>query len=245
MKYLLSVAINAYKVAPLRGCINDSNHMAELYRQNGYEIIQLLDDAATRSNIIASLTELASTLVAGSKFVFCYSGHGSQLPSCDDTEEDGLTEILCPFDLINADGSWSDNFITDNELHYLFDAFKVGVDIECLIDSCHSGSITRDIKPDVRYRYVECKIATPVKLVNKDISGNREVICWSGCLDSQTSADAFIDGIYQGAFTASFLKTEGTRGNRYLAMLTDMKAVGYTQLPQLTCSEAALHLPLF
>ena len=245
MKYLLTVAINKYNGAALKGCVNDSNNMANLYRSKGYTVIQLLDEQATKNNIVDELVKLSNELVAGSTFIFHYSGHGSQIPSYDNTENDGLTEILCPFDLINEDGSWTNNYITDNELHYLFSTCRAGVFIETFFDCCHSGTITRDLKPDVRFRHLPTEIVEPVKLETKEIRTKNSVICFSAATDNQTAADAFINGTHQGAFTAAFLQSSGTRSERYVYILNYMKENGYTQTPQLTCEEQYLYLSLF
>lgn len=246
MKKLLTVAINRYNVAPLRGCVNDSNNIINMCNVSGYQTVQLIDGAATKHAIMTELTNISKELVAGDKFLFHYSGHGSQIPCNDGTEIDGLMEVLCPFDLINPDGSWNNTFIVDDELNHLFSQFAVGVEIECLLDCCHSGTATRDLKPNVAYRYIEAGVLTSEPMVVKfNIASDREVICWSGCKDEQTSADAFLDGTYQGAFTAALLKTNGTRRERFVTLSAILKQVGFSQEPQLTCAEYLLDQPLF
>ena len=245
MKKLLTVAINSYNTAPLRGCINDSNNIKEAFTKQGYDIVQLVEGDATKQNIVTSLTNIGRELKAGDKFVFHYSGHGSQIPTNDVAEEDGLTEILCPFDLINADGSWSNNYLTDNEIADIFNQYPEGVMIECLLDCCHSGTATRDLKPNVSYRYIQGKDVSNQVVETFNITKQRDLICWSGCRDDQTSADAFVDGMFQGAFTASLLKTIGPRKDRYDALVEMIKKYGFTQCPQLTCSDFDLTEELF
>lgn len=246
VKKLLTVAINSYNVAPLRGCVNDSNNVLALCNALGYQTQQLIELAATKQNIMTSLYQASKELVAGDKFIFHYSGHGSQIPCNDGTETDGLTEILCPIDLINPNGSWNNTFIMDNELNEVFSQFAEGVEIECLLDCCHSGTATRELKPNVAYRYISAGVLSEKPVVIKSsLAPAREVICWSGCKDEQTSADAFIDGTYQGAFTAALLKTTGTRRERYAALTAILKQAGFSQEPQLTCAESLLDQPLF
>jgi hypothetical protein len=246
VKKLLTVAINSYNVAPLRGCVNDSNNILAVCAANGYQTVQLIEDQATKHNIMTKLLEISKELVAGDKFMFHYSGHGSQIPCNDGTETDDLMEVLCPFDLINPDGSWNNTFIMDNELHDIFCQFAPGVEIECLLDCCHSGTATRDLKPNVAYRYISAGVLNSEPTVVKfNVSCTREVICWSGCKDEQTSADAFLDGTYQGAFTAALLKSTGTRRERFAMLTAILKQVGFPQEPQLTCAESLLDQPLF
>lgn len=245
MKKLLTVAINSYKVAPLRGCVNDSNNVKEVFTRQGYDVIQLIEQDAIKQNIINALESIGRDLKSGDKFVFHYSGHGSQIPTNDTSEEDGLTEILCPFDLINADGSWTNNYLTDDEISTIFSNYPEGVIIECLLDCCHSGTATRDLKPNVAYRYIEAKDVTNQVVEKFNIAKQRDIICWSGCRDDQTSADAFMDGMFQGAFTASLLKTSGTRQTRYAGIVEMIKRYGFTQCPQLSCSDFDLSEELF
>lgn len=241
MKIFLSAAINKYPVAPLRGCVNDSNNMAAYLRSHNFEIIQLLDEQATKANIVAQLKDVISRLDNSDHFIFHYSGHGSQIPCLDGSELDGLTEILCPYDLINSDGSWTNNFITDDEINSILSSAKPVVKIECLLDCCHSGTGTRDIKPNVVYRFIqgpkEVGEYKPFDVVN-----NLDIICWAGCRDDQTSADAFIDGQFQGAFTSAFLKSSGSRQARYNSIVQYMAANGFAQVPQLTCKDTELEL---
>jgi uncharacterized caspase-like protein len=242
MSVALTVGINQYNIAPLRGCVNDSNNMKAELENHNFHVYQLLDEQATKENIINKLTEIANAALPNDHIIFHYSGHGSQIPCSDVNEADGLTEILCPFDLIEVDGSWTNNFITDDELSAIFNSLD-GVTVECLLDCCHSGSGTRDLKPNVRYRHVQSKFTKPADvLINvKPFSiKTNNIICWSGCQDDETSADCFLDGSFQGAFTNAFLKSTGFRVARFESIKAYLKANGLSQNPVLTCSDPLL-----
>jgi hypothetical protein len=241
MKVVLSVAINKYNGAPLRGCINDSNNITALLAINGYSVTKLQDADATKANIINELTKICSSLTVGDHFIFHYSGHGSQLPTAAPDEEDFLTEILCPYDLINVDGSWTDNYITDDELRNIFNTVNVGVIVECILDCCHSGTATRSLKPNIVSRYI-----LPPANLSKEINNIKTfniklndvaIICWSGCTDSQTSADAYIGDTFQGAFTAALLTNDLNTSRQviYQQIQSYMTNNGYTQTPQIYC----------
>jgi hypothetical protein len=64
-------------------------------------------------------------------------------------------------------------------------------------------------------------------------------------MDTQTSADAFIDNTYQGAFTAALLQTSGTRAQRHFNIVEFMRTRGFTQLPQLYCPDDKQELDIF
>lgn len=237
---LLTIAINQYAVAPLRGCINDSNNIANVLKEKGFEVTSLHDDQATKQNIIDSLTKIALSLKAGDHFILHYSGHGSQIPCYRNDEEDGLTEILCPFDLINKDGTWSQNYITDDEISSILNSIESDVVIECFFDCCHSGTATRDLMPNVVYRYIQpSNNVEPRDIVKFNPGKSNKIICWSGCRDDQTSADAYIDNTFQGAFTAALLKNNlsGTREQLYNNVVAFMQQNRFTQAPQLFCTD--------
>lgn len=65
---------------------------------------------------------------------------------------------------------------------------------------------------------------------------------WSGCGESQTSADAMIRGSYNGAFSYYFCKHVRESGGKLsrIDLLTrvkdSVKHHGYTQIPELTCN---------
>jgi hypothetical protein len=236
MKIALSVAINTYNGAPLRGCINDSNNIANYLEQNGFTVTKLHDDAATKMNIIQTLISMVSTLTENDTFIFHFSGHGSQIPTNDTNEEDHLTEILCPFDLILPNGAWTNNFITDDELAAIFNNSKGS--IECFLDCCHSGTATRELRPNLINRYVYPPMDKEIIGIRKfELAAKSNTICWSGCRDDQTSADAFIDNTFQGAFTSALLRSSGTREQRIYAIVEFMRQHGFSQIPQLYCSD--------
>jgi hypothetical protein len=230
----LSIGINKYNVAPLRGCITDSNDLTTELIERGFDVSRLLDEQATKSNIIEKMHQLLSE--SKTKFILHYSGHGSQIPCSNGSEEDGLTEILCPFDLINSDGSWTSNYITDDEIQQLFSEFP-DIHIEVILDCCHSGTATRDIKPtSITPRFIQSPVINSSKNIPFGVS-NDNVICWSGCTDNQTAADSFIDGKYRGAFTTAFLTASGNREIMFKNITDYMIKNGYEQRPVLTCTD--------
>jgi hypothetical protein len=213
---------------------------------NGYTVTQLLNDQATKANIISTLTDIINQLSDGDKLFFSFSGHGSYIPCIDNSEIDGTTEILCPYDLINSDGTWNfENIITDDELFRIISK-NPKIQVELLFDSCHSQGTSRSIMPNLLQRYVECPLSkdlinpTVTKRFNT-VNDNTNIIEWSGCMSNQTSADAYINGNYQGAFSFHFFKHLGkSRQEMITNIQDDIKNSGFTQIPQLTCADSEL-----
>ena len=255
MQKALLIGINyAGTGQALRGCINDVNNMNALLKEKGFDEIRLvLEKDATTDGIKAAMEWLVSGVTAGDTIVMHYSGHGSQMPSA--TEPDGYEEIICPIDL-----DWMKKVITDKDLAAIFNRVPAGVNTTVILDCCHSGTglnqnesytpSTRDITGDAAPATSKF-MAPPPGLVaatrvvdwhaSRDI--NSDALLIACCRADQTSADAFIDGMPQGAGTASILRAvKGNPDITYRQLLDSMTnfmvQVGFTQRPQLDGSSA-------
>lgn len=240
----LSVGINyTGQDGALRGCLNDVvNLRTVLQRQFGYTVTIMTDDTPTkptRANILAALRAIVSqSRQPDVDMVFIsYSGHGSHTRDTSGDEPDGRDETIVPLDYATA------GHITDDELHAIL--VGLGCPAVILFDSCHSGSIL-----DLHYRY---QGKNAVFEENRGDGMPQRVVCLSGCTDSTTSADAYIEGSrrFQGAMTTAFLDVLARR--KYQAtcfeILTDVqarvRAMGHTQVPQLSSSVALVDDPSF
>ena len=102
----LLVGINKYKIpgADLNGCVNDVANMRDiLLKFFGFttkEIRVLVDERATKKNIMERLKWLVGGAKAGDRLLLHYSGHGSQVVDRDGDElKDRMDEIICPHDM--------------------------------------------------------------------------------------------------------------------------------------------------
>lgn len=248
----------------LRGCINDVRTQKQsLLQHYGFEesdIRILADDqqpgdhSPNKANIEAGLRWLYTGAAAGDLLYFAYSGHGSQVPSWGG----GSSQCICPVDCL--DKPWPDSVIVDTEIHHLlFDPLPLGCKAIAIFDCCHSGtvanlSVTRDMFPEaVSVRYMEPPTGPHAPAAGPQAPGgihqmiksgkvSKDHLLWvlSGCQDSQTSADAYRDGMYQGAFTWGLVRALAADGwhLRYSRLLDGIKAAlregGYPQLPELS-----------
>jgi hypothetical protein len=261
VKKALLVGINIYKPeldTNLRGCVNDVETMRKLLVDNfGFNpenIRVLVDERATKQGILDRLKWLLNGSKEGDELVFYYSGHGSQVRDRNGDElDDQLDEILCPHDL-----DWDDP-LTDDILAALFKQLPEYVHLTMLCDSCHSGSISRSMSEiyrntsksitapfDIRSRSYD-KILPKNKMGKKN-KGTQRHLLMSGCKDNQTSADAYIDGRYQGAFTWALTKTirENPDINWQKAHEKTVELLsGYSQEPQLSGDASAIFRNVF
>jgi hypothetical protein len=121
---------------PLSGCHRDAEDMMSLALDAGYQpIAKLLDDAATTTALASHLEFAAKDLKAGDIFLLSYSGHGGQLADYSGDEADGMDETWCLYD----------REFLDDELYAAWRQFRDGVRILVVSDSCHSGSVIKQM----------------------------------------------------------------------------------------------------
>ncbi len=257
----LLVGVNKYKMAgsDLNGCVNDVTNVRHiLMTYFGFsvkEIRVVIDERATKANIMKRLEWLVKGAKTGDQLLFHFSGHGSQIRDRDGDElKDGMDEILCPYDM-----DWDGTYIVDDDLNKLFGKLPKGVNLDVLLDSCHSGTATREMRgPEgsdgnrvVRARYLPPPVdilcreedGLPVRRLMRGNPAPINHVLFSGCRDNQTSADALIDGVYNGAFTYYFCKNlrdangAVSRAELLKRLRASLKFNKYDQVPQLEAPE--------
>ena len=224
----------------LNGCINDVNNikskLISTYGFNEKDILVVTDDPTTTNKIkptkINILNEIKNLLVnakSNDLLFLCFSGHGSQTTDLNGDEKDGLDEMIISADL---------QFISDDSLNSLIrtsiPASSTNVSLFVLFDSCHSGTML-----DLRYQYLDTLNNNNVALNEKNADTTCNVVMISGCLDKQTSADAYINNKSQGAMTWSFLESLNTNPTMTWKELTQsmrslLSKSQFQQIPQLS-----------
>jgi hypothetical protein len=266
-KRALLVGINNYRsINDLQGCINDVTNVRSILKTffgfTNNDIRVLTDDRATKENILSRLKKMVKEAKTGDLLIFHYSGHGSQIRDRDNDElNDHMDELICPYDM-----NWDDGFITDDMLCIILSELRKGVSMEIIFDCCHAGSGTREINPgqftgpeahgSVKNRLlcppvdIECRYQgdedqlKPAKSFRTDQRIILNHILWAGCKDHQTSADALIDGFYNGAFSYYFCKhireTSGniSRTDLCARVKGSLKFNNFDQVPELECKNS-------
>ncbi len=259
----LLVGLNRYPDPEntLRGCINDVRQVSDLLHSRfGFAAdgsIRLLTDArATTAAIVDRLHWLLDGARAGDVLVFHYSGHGSQVPDRHGDEvDDGLDEIICPYDL-----NWDDPF-TDDDLYAVVKDLPAGVNLSVILDCCHSGTGLRDAAGPAsraRGRWISAppahsrqRRADAVVRRFGSRAAQRGAILIAGCRSNQVSADAYIDGDYHGALTYFLCKTiaASQNGLTYRELIEQVRRAlrdqQFEQVPQLEGPAALLRGRVF
>lgn len=238
MKLALLIGINYQGTSnQLQGCINDVNHMKQYLisvRKYSEENITIITDETTmkptRNNILLAI----DTLIEKSRenreedckeIFFHYSGHGTYIRDNDHNEEDGRDECIVSSD---------HQIIIDDELKERLVNRVGNIKTICIIDACHSGS-SMDLP--FQYNFTQHKWE-----LTSNIRVNTNVLLISGCKDNQTSADAYINQMFQGALTHGFLyavkKCRSDNLFEFVSFIRRyLKSHRYSQTPQLSCTK--------
>jgi hypothetical protein len=239
-RHAVLVGIN-YKTTPtiqLNGCINDVLKMRNLLTDKFHytNIIVLTEETTAsnglpiRENIIQELSELAYNSENLDEIWFHYSGHGSQIE--DNPETANFDDLLVPLDYTK------NGYIYDVELLQIIKRIKCRAIFT--FDCCDSGTIC-DLQWQFQYsdkkepRYI-------CKKIDETVIANPEIYVFSGCMNSESSVDAFVANESVGAFTDIFVLSMRERDDDvgvldfYVALCEKMHNSGYSQTPVLSCS---------
>lgn len=228
----------------LYGCINDVKHMQQFLIDDCAvppENIRIMTDDTkdclpTRKNIIKAFAWLTTNATSHSRLFLHYSGHGGSTRDLNNDERDGRDETIIPLDYRRK------GTIVDDDLRKLLvDPLPKGCRLTCVFDCCHSGTVL-----DLRYNYHIKPIGDKqtVYEIRKDKAYPKtkaHVVLFSGCMDQQTSADAWEERTAQGAMTHCLLKslrrknqTKLTYKRLFDRLLHYIKRKGYQQTPQMS-----------
>ncbi|CCM05308.1 uncharacterized protein FIBRA_07522 [Fibroporia radiculosa] len=247
----------------LHGCVNDAKNVKKfLIKRFDYKaenIFMLTDDSSnphhqpTRANIIDAMHWLVKDAKRHDSLVFHYSGHGGQTKDLDGDEVDGLDEVIFPVDY-----KWTGH-IVDDEMHKIMvKHLPRGCRLTALFDSCHSGSALdlpyvyqttgrerghSEVTPSHwKEKYTDADVVSDANTLLKfnPAHCNKSQISWSGCMDSQTSADTWEAGAAVGAMSYAFMKSLTDKPQQsYQQLLGSIRSIlkkHYSQKPQLSAS---------
>lgn len=231
------------------------------------EMTILTDAQATKTNIMANLKAMVADARAGKLgyLVFSLSSHGTQMNDTSGDEPDGKDEAFVPYDIAEKSGSWDpSHIISDDELHDLFLQLPANALLEVYLDTCHSGTGLRgaEFGPHApRARYIappdhefgkktakmrgftlsgppSSKAKKGAASASKEAVAGAHHMLWTGCKANETSADAYFNGRYNGAFTYYYLKVMRDTKNKLsrkdvIAKMRTLMNGNFAQNPQL------------
>ena len=234
---LFGLNYNHCKQGKLKGCINDVFNMAKyIHSLLDIPIELYTDDTDIKSTSYDGIISILHNLAIESykndlDFVWIhFSGHGSQQKDTSGDEKDGMDEGLVPSDYEKK------GIIIDDIIHKTICSFNPKTKILFICDSCHSGTML-----DLKYTWSSDKQCT-IDNKNNSIKSNTMLI--SGCMDEQTSADAFNllnDNKSVGALSATILKVLTKKPEKIYnafslinSVRNELRRGGYSQIPSLS-----------
>ncbi|MFK8161658.1 MAG: caspase family protein [Lewinella sp.] len=221
--YALMIAVSEYPdgISNLPGCKADLAAMEDFFSEYArinevdFQPVVLLNEAASRAGVIENFSHFAQ---AGTDDVclLYFSGHGAQMPAPRefwDEETDRKCETMVLHDSRLPGG----RDLADKELSYLLATHtKAAGQVLAIVDSCHSGTITRMAKAIPR-------TAAPnnVPVSFKDFLGSetyrkegdyrhppvRDHITLSACRPEQLAMEMPMQGVNRGLFSWYLIET--------------------------------------
>ncbi|KAF8204693.1 peptidase C14, caspase domain-containing protein [Pholiota molesta] len=221
-------------------------------------MVTLTDDATdlrgrpTRANILQAMQWLVSGAQPNDSLFFHYSGHGG----------DGYDEGIS----FSVDYESEGHIVDDLIHNIMVKPLPAGCRLTAIFDSCHSGSAMGKVKePNLAAEAGQGLLSAVTSYARGDMSGvfksamglvktatgntqkaeritrttktsPADVISWSGCKDSQTSADANEAGQATGAMSYAFVTLSQQSYQQLLVSIRDILKSKYSQKPQLSSS---------
>lgn len=263
-RYALLVGINNYikpdaanqnklcreSIKDLPACENDVTMIIQLligkYAFQQVNIQSILNEQATRDNIIQALTTSLAKGENGDIFFFYFAGHGSQMKNSLSTEPDQMDETIVP-----SDGIYRGKDIRDKELARIFKSFlDKGILITAVFESCHSGSIARGLG------FTEERLIASTEVVAD--AGNYPQPEKNGALIISASQDfqsayciSSSDGNSYSLFTKAFVEVAKRNPAEISAqdlcntVIVQLKNMGATQIPTIAANNLRRNTSLF
>jgi len=254
----LCVGINAYASAnTLTGCVQDANTWAGLLRNNGFDVLSLLDQQASYDAITANLRSLVQSAKAGDVLVFTYSGHGTTVSDLTGRTEDGIEEAMVPVDFSTE----NPKLLMDFDLKAIVDTLPAGVNLTCFIDCCHSGTILRmfvgmppqsNVGADERARFIRL---TPEEMAAVQqyqarfgaasrglVAGGQEMmreVAFYACRPDEVAWESNGQGEFTRVATSLLTRGINVTHEQFQAAVTQAFGANPRQHPNLDCATAA------
>jgi hypothetical protein len=266
----LLVGIDQYAradVPPLRGCVNDvvlvRRVLKRYFNVPNEDLRVVVNDRATKANIMHRLHALIDASRAGDVVVFYFSGHGSQIRDRDGDElSDALDEVICPYDI-----DWDRRtYIVDDELDDAFARLRPGVLLEAFFDCCFWGAGPRALEAEPRPQAQRADLrwlAPPLDIASR-AEGDEDRLAyhglsacqcfadthvyWGASAEGQEAAEDSFEGRTHGIFTywgCRFIRDNveaaGQGGYTRTNLLDELRSyllsVGYPQTPELAAPD--------
>jgi metacaspase-1 len=264
-KLALIIGINEYIDTPLYGCVNDAILQRQLlvnrFGFNSQDVVMLLNQDATRQGILDAVEEhLIKQAKPGDVAVLHFSGHGSLVRDPDPIYINpntgrGLAGTLVPVDgALPGDAETREGIVADIMGHTLFLLMSAiqTENLTVVLDSCHSGASTREIRVRAREGGEKIEISPQEKayqeqwLTRLDWSREEFVqqyqrgvangVVLAATQPNQFAVDEQLNGFVAGAFSYRLTKhlwQQDSTPERTIAEIQSQIPQSYRQQPKI------------
>jgi hypothetical protein len=268
MKRAVLVGIDDYPgtEADLNSCVNDikgwKTLMMDRFQFTRENIRLLVNERATKEEVITRLKWLKSGVRDGDTLVFLYSGHGTTFTERDDFGH--LDEAKDEALRLNGGYGWQ-SMLLDDELSEIFADISLEVNLTIICDSCYSGGMADEknlplptdlehrIDPGAPLRPFGCCLSKKESLeatINNDFSKSKSLLL-AACKEDQGSAASRPET--KGYSVFSFYAIRALKRSREVPTANDLikqvaqdiKDADHTQIPQLKGRQDLRDKPLF
>jgi len=161
-------------------------------------------DEATRptyANIVRGFETLIAKAGPDSRVVIVLSGHGVQIPIPEDQdpldpknpEPDGMDEVFLPADVNDVSGGAAGNALTDNQIGgWLNQLRDKGAHVLLVVDSCHSGTMTRGEAREIDRLVNPSDLKIPAKAISDAVERARKAVAAATAAGRRVSEEEVI-----------------------------------------------------
>lgn len=226
----------------LKGAVNDANDIARALRAIGARRVIVLKNAkASKKAIQSGWYALVKQAGRGDTIIFTYAGHGSQEPEPEgrNGEKDGKNENFLLAGFTPKGPGRAERIVDDEIFLWLKAADDKGIQVIFVADSCHSGSMNRQVKASgLRYRKADFgKIEfdqdllanfPPPAIAKMTETDLKNVTFIAATQEDKLSPEVEIDGRPRGALSWAFARAlEGAADLDKDGELTQVELVRY------------------
>ncbi|MEV0249968.1 caspase family protein [Nocardia sp. NPDC050712] len=184
MNRAVVVGIDRYGGAPLHGCVNDANDVADCLSDKGYDFdcVTLLDGQATRSGILQTVSAIAYG-ESGHTLVFYFAGHGHVIGNAGH--------------LVTCDAQPYDPGVSLSHLAQIMESASSNFDhVISILDCCHSGSA---------FSWTDSRPLRSADIEREIPSVNESRCILAACRPEQSAVEQDGHGIFTDALTSALL----------------------------------------
>ncbi|MFC1857158.1 TAXI family TRAP transporter solute-binding subunit [Thermodesulfobacteriota bacterium] len=152
-QYALVAGIDSYqnnRIPRLGNAVNDARAISDMLRKMGYELTELYNEQATRSNIIHGFSKIKKKSRHNDGFIFYFAGHGQGLT----LETGDKVGYIIPYDaqieLTEMDVFAYDEEAIDLRLLRRYSKSMRAKHVALMLDSCFSGLAMKRTLPIVK-----------------------------------------------------------------------------------------------